>query len=186
MDLALQIASGIGLASCAGLRAFLPLFAVGLAGRAEVIQLGRGFGWLASTPALVVLGTAVMAELLADKIPVVDHLLDALGLFVKPLAGTLAMASTLSDTSPLAAVVLAFILGLPVASAVHLAKAKVRLVSSLATGGIANPLQSAAEDAVSIAGCTLCVALPLVGLATLLVLGLILLGRRRMAGRLAP
>ena len=60
-------------------------------------------------------GTAVVAEILADKIPVVDHFLDGVGLFVKPVAGTLVLASTLSGTSPLAATVLGLILGAPAA-----------------------------------------------------------------------
>ena len=61
------------------------------------------------------MGTAVVAEILADKIPVVDHFLDGVGLFVKPVAGTLVLASTLSGTSPLAATVLGLILGAPAA-----------------------------------------------------------------------
>ena len=46
-----QIAMGIGLAACAGLRAFLPLFLLGLAGRFDWVSLSPTFDWLASTPA---------------------------------------------------------------------------------------------------------------------------------------
>lgn len=165
--LALQIAAGIGLASCAGLRAFLPLFAVGAAGRAGWIDLARGFEWLASTPALVVLGTAVVAEILADKVPAVDHLLDSAGIFVRPAAGALVMASALSETGPLAGAVLGLILGTPAATGVQLLKAKARLVSSAATGGLANPAQSALEDVASVSGCLICLLLPVAALALL-------------------
>jgi len=178
MELALQIAAGIGLASCAGLRAFLPLFVVGVSARMELVHLAGPFEWLDSTPALVVLGTAVAAEVLGDKFPVVDHFLDAIGLFVKPVAGMLVMASTLSATSPLAAAVLAIILGVPAATGVHLIKAKTRLVSTAATMGLANPVQSLLEDAVSLTGCVLCVLLPLVALGMVLVLISLLWMRR--------
>jgi hypothetical protein len=168
VDLALQIAAGIGLASCAGLRAFLPLFVVGAAARAEWLRLGEAFGWLGSTAALVVLGTAVVAEILADKFPMVDHFLDGVGLFVKPVAGTLVMASTLSATSPLAATVLGLMLGAPAAAGVHLVKAKIRLLSTATTLGLANPAQSFVEDAASFAGCVLCVVVPVVALGLIL------------------
>ena len=178
MDLALQIAAGIGLASCAGLRAFLPLFAVGAAARCGLVQLGGRFGWLASTPALVLLGTAVVVEILADKYPVVDHALDGIGLFVKPLAGALVMASTLSQTSSLAAVVLALMLGMPAAAGVHLVKAKMRLVATAATLGLANPVQSLIEDALSFAGSLLCILVPAIALGFILLLILVVLLRR--------
>ena len=181
MDLALQIAAGIGLASCAGLRAFLPLFVVGASARAGWLRLGEAFGWLGSTSALVVLGTAVVAEILADKVPVVDHFLDGVGLFVKPVAGTLVMASALSETSPLTATVLGLILGAPAATGVHLVKAKLRLLSTASTLGFANPAQSVVEDAASFAGCVLCIVVPVAALALVLLLAAVIgvrIGRR--------
>lgn len=177
--LALQIAAGIGLASCAGLRAFLPLFAVGAAGRAGWIDLARGFEWLASTPALVVLGSAVAAEILGDKLPAVDHLLDSAGVIVRPLAGALAMASTLSETGPLPAAVLGLILGTPAAAGVQLLKAKGRLVSSATTCGLANPAQSAVEDVASLSGCLICLLLPVVALVLLVLMAAVFLWVRR-------
>ena len=184
MDLILQIASGIGLASCAGLRTFLPLLAVGIAGRLEWVILDSRFGWLASTPSLLVLGTAVVAEMLADKFPIVDHCLDGAGTFVRPAAGALAMASTLGGASPLAGAVLAIILGAPAAAGVHFLKAKARLISSATTLGAANPLQSAIEDAASMTGCTLCLWAPTVVLALIIAAAVTLLWRwagRRLA-----
>jgi hypothetical protein len=179
MDLVLQIAAGIGLASCAGLRAFLPLFVVGTAARAGWLRLGEAFAWLDSTPALVILGTAVAAEILADKVPVVDHFLDGVGLFVKPVAGTLVMASTLSETSPQAAMVLGLILGAPAAAGIHLVKAKTRLLSTATTLGLANPAQSVVEDAASFTGCVLCVVAPVAALGLVLLLAVVIWSRTR-------
>ena len=52
------------------------MLVVGLGGRFDFIPLGARFEWLESTPALIVFGVAVLAEVLADKIPVVDHALE--------------------------------------------------------------------------------------------------------------
>jgi hypothetical protein len=125
--LALQVATGIGLAACAGLRAFLPLLVVGAAGRAGVVTLGASYEWLASWPALTVFGVAVVTEVLADKIPVVDHVLDLIGGVVKPAAGALLAASVLTDLTPLQSAVAGIVIGGGSAGIVHLIKAKLRL-----------------------------------------------------------
>jgi hypothetical protein len=129
------------------------------------------FEWLESTPALVVFAVAVVAEILADKIPVIDHLLDSAQTFVKPVAGTILAASVLSDLSPLQATALGLITGGVVAETVHLTKASLRVASSATTAGLANPLVSAAEDVVALSGSLLAIAVPL--LLALLALGAI-------------
>lgn len=141
-----HIAMGVALASCAGLRAFVPLLVVGAGARLGYVPLGDSFEWLASTPALVVFGAAVVAELAGDKFPVVDHLLDAVQLGVKPLAGGFLMLSAVSEWSPLYLAVVWLLLGGGLAGLVHGTKAKLRLLSTATTGGVANPAISAAED----------------------------------------
>ncbi len=51
-NLLLALATGVGLAAATGLRAFLPLLAVGLAGRHGLLHLHPGMEWLESDPAL--------------------------------------------------------------------------------------------------------------------------------------
>jgi len=171
--LLLQVAMGIGLAACAGLRAFLPLLVVGLAGRLELLPLTRSFEWLESWPALTVFGVAVLAEFLADKIPVVDHFLDAAQTFVKPVAGTILMASVLSDLTPLQATVLGLIAGGTAAGAVHVGKAKLRVVSSVTTAGTANPVVSFVEDVAAFLGTLASLVVPLLMLVLLLLAALL-------------
>ena len=95
IDLLQSLALGIGLAACAGLRAWLPLFAVGVSVRLGVLPLGESFRFLGSNIALSVFAIATLIELIADKIPVVDHALDALSTFLKPVAGIVLAASVL-------------------------------------------------------------------------------------------
>jgi hypothetical protein len=155
-----QVASGIGLAACAGLRAFLPLFVVGLAGRLDWIPLTGKFEWLTSMPALVVFGAAVVVEVLADKVPIVDHFLDSIQAFVKPVAGAVLAASVLAELSPLQASVLGLVTGGAVAGTIHLTKANLRLVSSAATAGLANPVLSVIEDVGAFLGSILALVVP--------------------------
>ena len=166
-----QVAQGLSLAACAGMRAFLPVLIVGIAGRLDWIPLTSYFDWMASTPALTIFGVAVAAEVLADKFPVVDNLLDGMQLFVKPVAGTLLMASSLTDLSPEVAAVTAIVMGGSVAGMVHLGKTKTRLISTVATAGIANPFVSAAEDGVSLVGTVMALVWPLLMLVALVFAG---------------
>jgi len=164
---AVHVAMGIGLAASAGLRAFLPLVGVGLAGRLDLLELSESFSWLESWPALVVFGAAVVAELLGDKFPFVDHLLDTVQLVVKPLAGALVMATVVEDWTPLYATVFWIAAGGSLAGFVHLAKAKLRLISTTTTGGIGNPLVSVLEDLGAVVGTLAAIAVPLLALAIL-------------------
>jgi hypothetical protein len=193
LALLFQLAAGAGLAACCGLRAFLPPLTIGLAARLGLgdlvfgpgFELHSSFAWLASTPALVVFGSAVVVEVLADKIPWVDHALDAVQTAVRPLAGALVAAASLTELDPLPAAVVGLILGGSVAGGVHVAKAKTRLLSTAGTGGLASPVLSLVEDVLALAGSVLSVLLG--GVAVLLLLlaaavaGVWVLRRRRLA-----
>lgn len=142
-----SIVLGVSLAASCGLRAFLPLFVVGLLGRfTDLIDLGEAFEWMTTGPALLALGIGVALELLADKIPALNHLLDALQTPVRVVAGMVVSAAVFVDLPLWAVALLAIILGGPVALAVHVAKSAVRLGQSVATGGAATPVASILED----------------------------------------
>lgn len=151
MDVIVPLFMGLSLASVAGLRAFLPLLALAFAAHFGLIHLNGHFAWLQSDTALFVLCVAAIVELIGDKIPVVDHALDALQTIVRPAAGVLAVASTQSHMDPVMAGVLGLVLGAPLAGTVHVAKGGLRLTSSATTMGFANPLLSFAEDGIATA-----------------------------------
>jgi uncharacterized membrane protein len=158
--LLLQVAAGVSLAACAGLRAFLPLLVVGISGRMGWLTLSDRFEWLSSWPALVIFGVAVVTEIVSDKFPVIDHLLDVLQSFVKPVAGALLVAAVVRDLTPLQTTVLGILGGGGTAAVVHVAKAKVRLLSSAVTAGLGNPILSLGEDVVTAAGSILAILAP--------------------------
>jgi hypothetical protein len=175
-----QVSLGIALAASAGLRAFLPPLVVGLAARSGWVTLPEGFAWLASTPSLIVFGVACAVEIAGDKIPIVDHLLDAVATVVKPVAGAFVMLTVVADWSPLYLAVVWIICGGSLAAAVHAARANLRLLSTATTGGIANPVLSVTEDLGAISTVTVAFVFPV--LAAVLVLaalvGLVVLALR--------
>jgi hypothetical protein len=174
------IALGVGLAATAGLRAWLPLLLAGALARFDVVSLGESFGFLSSTPALVLFAVATVVEIVADKIPAVDHVLDLVSTVVRPAAGALLAASALYQVNdPLIAVVIGICVGAPVALGPHVAKSAFRAASSATTAGIANPIVSFVEDGLAIALFVLAVVLPILAALMVAVIAYLVIRRLR-------
>jgi hypothetical protein len=183
-EVAYSLALGIALAACAGLRAWLPLLLAGGAARMGWLELGHSFEFLASGRALALFGVASVVEIAADKVPALDHLLDAISTVLRPAAGSLLAASVLWPVSdPLTALAVGVAVGAPAALVPHAAKTMLRAASTTFTAGLANPVLSLAEDALVVFLFMVAVVLPLLivtALAGAVVL-LILRWRRRPA-----
>ncbi len=175
---ATQLAMGFALAACVGLRAFLPLLAAGLLARYGYVNLGESFAWMESTPALLVFGSALVFEVLADKVPVLDHALHAVEAFVKPMAATLLAASLFTNLDPMTAMILGLIGGGSIAGAVHALRGGTRVLSTAATGGLANPILSLFDDLLAVVGVGFAIVLPII--AALIVIVLVVLGVRML------
>lgn len=174
VDLLQSVALGIALAACAGLRAWLPLFAVGLAVRFGVLPLGDSFVFIGSDTALAVFFIATVIELIADKIPVVDHALDALSTFLKPVAGMVLAASVLwTVNDPIVALALGVMVGTPASLLPHTAKATVRGVLSPITAGLAAPILSVLEDIIAFGMVALAILAPFVVAAGVVLFALV-------------
>jgi len=174
---------GLALAATCGLRAFLPLFAVGCLGATGQLELADAFAWLQRPVALVGLGVAVVFEIAGDKVPVVDHFLDSAAVFVKPVAAMVATASVMTDMDPMVTSIVGLLVGGTMAEGVHLVKAKLRLMSSALTATIANPFISVFEDILAVVSTVLAFVAPLLILLVALVAGFI--GFRWWFGRRA-
>jgi hypothetical protein len=141
--------AGTAIAAACGLRAFLPLLAFAGGARLGWVKLDPSLGWLTSDIAVIMLGVAAGVELLADKIPVLDHALDAVATVVRPAAAAVAAWAGFAAVHPALALCASLVLG-GSALGVHLAKSKVRVGSSALTLGAANPVISFLEDAVTV------------------------------------
>lgn len=184
MDLSipLAIAAGIALSAACGLRAFLPLLAVGGAARLHFIPLSPGAAWLADDRVLIALGVATVLEILADKIPVVDHAVDAVATVIRPVAGAVGAYALLQPLASPWDALLALVFG-GGALAIHAAKSHTRVGSTAVTFGVANPFLSFLEDGLAFAISAAAILVPLVALLGLVTLVLLVraLFRRRPA-----
>jgi hypothetical protein len=156
-------AGGIAIAAACGLRAFLPLLVVGIAARTGVITLGAPVDWLAHDITLWTLGLAAAIEILGDKVPVLDHALDAMGLVVRPIAGGLGAYAALAQWPAPLPLVFALVAGSG-ALGVQALKAKTRVGSTLLTAGAGNPVLSFAEDVGAFGLTALAIVVPVLAL----------------------
>ncbi len=177
----LSIALGIGLAAAAGFRIFVPLLAAGIAARTGFLPLTDGFQWLGSTPALLMLGTAAVVEVLAYFIPGVDHLLDVVAGPAAVGAGVVASASVMADIPPAVMWPLAIIAGGGVAGLTKGTTALLRAKSGAMTAGLANPIVATAETVGATGITVLALVVPLLCLAA--IVGLLFWSTKK-AGRL--
>jgi LPXTG-motif cell wall-anchored protein len=194
----LEALTGTGLAASAGLNAYIPLLTMGLLARySDLIDLPSGWQWLSNGWVVAILALLLAIEVVADKVPVVDHVNDVVQTVVRPTAGGLAFGAgsasetvTVSDPAaffgshqwvPIAA-------GVVIALCVHGVKAASRPVVNATTAGVGAPVASTAEDFSSVILSVLAIVLPvlvLVGLV-LLVLGAAWVFRRRRERRRRP
>lgn len=168
----LEFLTGTGLAISAGLNAYVPLLALGIAGRfLDGVDLPAGWAWLENPWALGILGVLLLVELVADKIPIIDNINDWLQTLVRPTAGGIAFASGSTAATTVVSDPNAFFssnqwlpiaLGAALALVVHVTKAASRPVINAATVGTATPIVSAAEDVGSITVSVLALLVPLV------------------------
>lgn len=139
------IVLGLALAAATGFRVFVPLLVMGLAARQGALPVSDSFTWAASTPALLMLAVAAVAEVAAYYIPGLDHLLDVLATPAAVVAGILVSAAVMTDLPPMLKWSLAIIAGGGAAAATQSATALLRAGSAMTTGGLGNPLVATGE-----------------------------------------
>ena len=172
MELFTGIFTAFGLSASAGLNAYIPLLVVGLLAKyTGLIHLSQPWDTLANPWIILLLCILVIIEMLADKIPAVNHINDLIQTVIRPTAGAVAFAASaniVTNVSP----VLALAAGLLVAGTVHAAKAGVvRPMVTATTGGVGNVPVSIAEDVISTAVSLLAIIIPILIGTLMIVLG---------------
>jgi hypothetical protein len=194
----LEALTGTGLAASAGLNAYIPLMVMGLLARyTDLIDLPTGWSWLGNGWVLAILAVLLAVEVVADKVPVVDHVNDVVQTVVRPTAGGLvfgagsgAQTVTVSDpgsffTSHQWVPVVA---GVLIALGVHGIKAAARPVVNVSTAGFGAPVASTVEDIGSVLMSVLAILMPilvLVGLGLLVWVVVLIVRRRRRRRQIA-
>ncbi len=156
---------GILLAWMAGIRAYLTVFGIGLAGKLGWVDLPIA---LQATESWWVLGTSgalALAEFFADKIPGVDSGWDLLQTLARVPAGAFLAAATLSPDGQLSGGALAA--GAGVALTSHLLKSGSRALLNTSPEPVSNVAASVTEDIAVTGALALAFAHPWIALVLL-------------------
>jgi len=167
----LEILAGTGLAAAAGLNAYIPLLALGLAGRfLDFVELPAGWTWLSNEWVMIILGVLLVIEVVADKIPAVDTVNDWIQTVVRPAAGGIVFGTGASTSTNAIENPAQFfennnwvpiVLGILVSLGVHLTKMAARPALNALTFGAAAPVLSTVEDAGSVTLTVLAILFPI-------------------------
>lgn len=177
----LALAATLGLAS--GLRLYAVVFLTGLAGRLGWVELPPGLVLLQSP--LVLGGSAVLmaAEFLADKVPWVDSVWDAVHTFVRIPAGAALAYGVFGGGDAQAWALLAALAGGTLAASAHAAKASTRAAVNHSPEPFSNWALSLGGDAFVPALLWLGWAHPVWALGVVLLLALAMVGLARALWR---
>ena len=159
-EVPMELMTGFGLASAAGLNAYIPLLSMGLLDRyTSLVNLPQGWAWLANGWVMAIIAVLLMIEIVADKVPALDSVNDAVQTFVRPASGGIVFGSgTAAQTAAVADPAefarsgqwVPVAIGVVTALVVHLTKTAVRPAANVATAGVAAPVLSTIEDATSV------------------------------------
>lgn len=176
-DLALAYA----LSSVAGLRATLTVLALTVAVHLHALAPPAGAAWLASDTTLAIAAVIALADLLGDKVPLVDNALHAVHAILAPVAGAVAVVAVdPAHDGNVASLALLAALGGANALGIHGVRATTRAASTAATFGMLNPVLSFGGDAVAVAALAGAFLAPIaVAVAILVVTVLAVAGGRR-------
>jgi len=155
-------AVGVVLAWLAGIRAYLTVFGVGIAGYLGWLDLPQALEPTASPWVIGVCGALAAIEFFADKIPGVDSAWDLLNTLARVPAGAFLAAATLSPDGDLGTG--AMLTGAAVALGSHVLKAGSRAVINTSPEPLSNWIASAGEDVAVVGGLALLLAYPWVAL----------------------
>ena len=162
--------TGFGLATAAGLNAYIPMLLMGLLARfTSLISLPHGWTWLENGWVMGIVAVLLAVEIVADKIPALDSVNDAVQTFVRPASGgivfgsgTAAQTAAVSDPAEFARTGqwVPVAIGVVTALVVHLTKTAVRPAANVATAGVAAPVLSTIEDFTSVSLSFIAIVIP--------------------------
>ena len=186
----MELMTGFGLASAAGLNAYIPLLSMGLLDRyTNLVNLPTGWSWLSNGWVIGIVAVLLIVEIVADKIPALDSVNDTIQTFVRPTSGgivfgsgTAAQTAAVADPGEFArsGQWVPVAIGVVTALVVHLTKTTVRPAANVATAGVAAPVLSTIEDFTSVGLTFVAILIPALVLIILIAMiwGAVYLWRR--------
>jgi hypothetical protein len=145
MDVLTTLGRTLGFSFSAGINLYATVAIIGLASRYGWVDLPPQFRVFDNDFVIWSALALYVIEFLADKIPWVDSLWDAVHTFIRPVGGAAIAVATLGDVSPTLEG-LAALLGGTVAAGTHFTKAGTRVIANTSPEPFSNWILSLAED----------------------------------------
>jgi hypothetical protein len=139
----------LGTSFASGLNLYLTVTAAGLFQRLGIVQLPEPLQVLANPVVMGIAGTLFVIEFIADKIPYVDNLWDAVHTFIRPPAAALLSYSAFGEVPEQWKLSAALLAG-SVALTAHGAKATTRAAANTSPEPVSNWTLSLLEDGIVI------------------------------------
>ncbi len=166
----MEILTGLGLAIPAGLNAYIPLLTVAVVQGLGWIHLDQPYALLGEWWSIGLIAVLLVVEIVADKIPALDHINDVVQTVVRPAAGGLLFAAATAGDGYVHPVVWV-VAGVLVAGGMHAAKATARPVVNATTCGVGTPVVSTLEDVVAFIMTIVAIVAPLLVAGVVFLLG---------------
>ena len=165
---------GLGSAWLSGFNLYATVLTLGLLQRFHLVQLPGDLDFVSRGWVIGVAAVLYLVEFLADKIPVVDSVWDAIHTFIRVPAGAVLAASAFAYFDPAVRAV-ALLAGGTLALGSHGTKASVRMAANASPEPFSNIFLSIVEDILTIGLGALAAFHPVAILAIILVFILLLL-----------
>ena len=165
---------GMGSAWLSGFNLYATVLTLGLLQRFHLVQLPGDLDFLSRWWVIGVAAVLYLVEFLADKIPVVDTVWDAIHTFIRVPAGAVLAASAFAHFDPAVRAV-ALLAGGTLALGSHGTKASVRMTANASPEPFSNIFLSIAEDIFTIGLTALAAFHPVVILVIVLIFLLLLI-----------
>ena len=144
------------------------MLVIGLASRFDWVDLPSSFDLLGRSWVIGLAAGLFVLEFLADKIPWIDSLWDAIHTLIRPIGAAVVAVAALGPASP-GMEVAAALLGAAIGASTHAAKAGTRLAVNASPEPATNIVVSLVEDGFVVGLVLLLITHPILGLALALV-----------------
>jgi hypothetical protein len=163
----------LGFSFAAGINLYATVGILGLASRYGWVSLPEQYRVFDNDLIIGAAITLYLVEFVADKIPWVDSVWDAVHTVIRPLGGALIAVQTLGDVSPTTETLIA-LLGGTLAAGSHFTKAGTRAVANTSPEPFSNWILSVSEDIFVVSLGFLALKYPLIATAVVLMAVLIM------------
>lgn len=167
MDWLSTLGMAMGSAWMSGVNLYATVVTLGVLQRFHLVTLPGDLGMVGEWWVIAIAGALYLIEFVADKIPAVDSVWDAIHTFIRVPAGAVLAASAFADFAPSVRIV-ALLVGGSVALSSHGTKAATRLAANTSPEPVSNVALSLAEDVVTVGSVVLMVFHPVVILVLVL------------------